>query len=86
MSSEIRRRNVSGRTLAPYTYYPSARPVNQRALSGESVTAEEEDAILMQLMASDDDSKKTWSRICVEKFLSKVRPGHMMTKTDGHSR
>jgi hypothetical protein len=72
MASEIRRRNVSGGALAPY---PSARSPrnNHRALSGEVVTEEEADAILMQLMARDDDSKKTWSRICVEKFFSKVR-------------
>lgn len=40
-------------------------------LGGVRVSSEEADAILQQLANHDDDSKKTWSRLVVEKYLSK---------------
>ena len=43
-----------------------------RGLTGVRVTAEEADAILQELANKDDTSKKTWSRLFVERYLSKV--------------
>jgi hypothetical protein len=46
---------------------------NKSGLAGVKVSSEEADAILQELANHDDDAKKTWSRVFVEQFLSKVR-------------
>jgi len=48
-------------------------------LAGVRVSQEEADAILQELANQDSEANKTWSRIFVEKFLSKVRnkPDHV---------
>ncbi len=77
--SSVRRRKI------PSAKMPSARfqsitggrsereLTNKSGLAGVKVSSEEADAILQELANHDDDAKKTWSRIFVEQFLSKVR-------------
>lgn len=48
-----------------------------RALEGAPVTESEADAILLQLTHRDDNKQKTWSRMLVENYLSKVRTAMM---------
>ena len=55
---------------SPYVHSPSA---SGNGLGGVRVTKEEADTILQELAKNDDDTRKTWSRIVVDKYLSKVR-------------
>ena len=41
-------------------------------LAGVKLSSQEADAILQELANHDENSKKTWSRLFVEKYLSKV--------------
>lgn len=65
------RYNQSNRILSPgEEKIASNRSSN--ILSGARVTSDEADAILQELANQDDDSKKTWSRLFVDNYLSKV--------------
>lgn len=44
----------------------------ENRLGGVGVTKEEADNILLALAQQDEDTKKTWSRLVVERYLSKV--------------
>ena len=45
---------------------------SRTGLTGVRVSGAEADAILQELANTDDYNKKTWSRMVVESFLSKV--------------
>jgi hypothetical protein len=68
--------------LSSSSAFPSNRGLSTRSirnqaagggLTGVKVSGAEADAILQELAQKDEDAKKTWSRIFVENFLSKVR-------------
>ena len=65
------RYNQSNRMLSSERQFEGTEEVNR--LTGVKISSEEADAILQQLATHDDDNKKTWSRLFVEKHLSKVR-------------
>ena len=67
MSSSIRRRRMPSAKTPSHSAFQSTR-----GLTGVQVSEAEADAILEQLANTDENSKKTWSRLFVEKYLSNV--------------
>ena len=63
----------SGNLVPPRSPYVHSSSKTGNGLGGVRVTKEEADTILQELAKNDDDTRKTWSRIVVDKYLSKVR-------------
>jgi hypothetical protein len=71
--SSLRRRNIPSAKKPSVRFSSRDVVASKSGLAGVRVSSEEADAILQELANHDDDAKKTWSRIFVEQFLSKVR-------------
>ena len=63
----------NGNLAANRSPYVHSNSSNRHGLGGVRVTKEEAENILQELAKKDDDIRKTWSRIVVDKYLSKVR-------------